>query len=134
MELSRHVLSLVLIPLCVVAAGFSFYRFVIGEDYIVQYEGVCDPEVESCFTACEDDACSSVYHFSSVQKYAAEVHASCGADITDCEAASMCLPTDTFCEIEYCSAETGECQGPGVSSNEQTEEEVVEEDISDEDV
>jgi len=72
-------------------------------DYVVAYEGNCDPYTESCFIGCEDDECTEEYYYSMVQKYAPNVKAQCGVDITDCDAAYECLSEDgDQCEITYC--------------------------------
>jgi len=90
----------------------SFYRFMVVGNYIVEYEGSCDPATESCYIACADDDCIDVYYHTWVQKRNADVYAQCGEDVTDCEAASICIPSDQDCAIEYCDSETDECVGP----------------------
>jgi hypothetical protein len=73
-------------------------------DYVVAYEGDCDPYTENCFVGCEDDECTENYYYSLVQKYAADVKAQCGTDITDCEDAYKCLPEDgDQCDVTYCN-------------------------------
>lgn len=114
MNFKSRPLSYVLVPLCVLAIAASFYRFIVAGDFIVEYEGACDPATESCFFACETEECADVYYFSWVRKHNADVRAQCGTDITDCEAANVCLPTDRACSIAYCDPGTGECVGPGV--------------------
>ncbi|HEY0979221.1 MAG TPA: hypothetical protein VGE23_00020 [Candidatus Paceibacterota bacterium] len=106
MHPSRHLLVLVLVPLIALSAAASYYRFILASDYMVSYEGECDPATESCFEGCEDDTCETTYPYTQMQKYAADLEASCGPDITDCEAASVCLPTDRDCSITYCDAES----------------------------
>ena len=96
-----HILSYILIPLIIVVSVLSYYRFIINQDYVIQYEGICDPAMESCFLGCADDECTEEYGYSIVQKYAADLYAQCGSDITDCEAANMCLPDDRECSITY---------------------------------
>lgn len=81
-------------------------------DYLIEYEGECDPATQECFIGCEDDACSEEYYYVKVQKYAADLYAECGKDITDCESANTCLADDRECSIIYCDAETdgGGCE------------------------
>ncbi|PIZ86732.1 hypothetical protein COX93_03360, partial [Candidatus Nomurabacteria bacterium CG_4_10_14_0_2_um_filter_30_12] len=69
---------------------------------MVSYEGVCDPTIEKCFIGCEDDECTKEYYYSEVQKYAPDLYAECGNDITDCESANICLPEDKECSVSYC--------------------------------
>ncbi|MBU1755080.1 hypothetical protein KKH81_02255, partial [Patescibacteria group bacterium] len=86
-----------------------YERFLVNHDYIVEYEGECDAETESCFVGCEDDECTETYYYSLVEKYAADVRKQCGVDITDCEDANICLESDTHCSVTYCDAESEEC-------------------------
>lgn len=73
------------------------------EDYIVEYEGFCEPEVSSCFVGCEDDECTTEYYYTIVTKNAPQLLEQCGADITDCDFAHICLPKgDEGCSITYC--------------------------------
>jgi hypothetical protein len=72
-------------------------------DYVVAYEGDCDPYTESCFVGCEDDECTEEYYYTLIEKYAPNVKAQCGTDITECDAAYECLPEDGGrCQITYC--------------------------------
>lgn len=93
-----------LAPLIVVMVVVAYVRFMVLNDYVVAYESDCDPYVESCFVGCEDDECTQEYYYSWVQKYAPNVEAQCGIDITDCDVAYECLPEDgDKCEIIYCN-------------------------------
>jgi hypothetical protein len=77
----------------------------VKQDYMVVYEGICDPNSKSCFISCEDDDCTKGHYYSRVEKYAPDLYKECGKDITDCRAASACIPGDHKCSITYC--ETG---------------------------
>lgn len=133
MHPSRHLLVLVLVPLIALSAAASYYRFILASDYMVSYEGECDPATESCFEGCEDDACETTYPYKQMQKYAADLEVSCGTDITDCEAASVCLAADRDCTVTYCDPENLEedesCypaeEEPLESEEEELEESVV---------
>lgn len=94
-----------IILLVIIVSVISYYRFIIKDDYIVGYEGECDPAIESCFVGCEDDECIDEYYYSKVQKYAPDLFSECGPDITDCVEASVCLPTDQECSVIYCDPE-----------------------------
>ncbi|MFZ3011634.1 MAG: hypothetical protein WA060_01390 [Minisyncoccia bacterium] len=89
----------------IVIGVITYYRFMVNHDYIVGYEGECDPATAQCFMGCEDDACTEEYYYSLMQKYAVDLRKECGNDITDCETANICLPEDRFCSITYCDAE-----------------------------
>lgn len=121
MHIRRHILLYALLPLVLISGTASFYRFIVANDYIIEYEGACDPAVESCFVGCEDDECEEPYPYKYMHKYAADVREACGPDIADCEAASVCLPEDTECSIEYCDAsDLGEgCYTPQESDGEE---------------
>lgn len=101
----KHFFSYILIIAILANVGFSYYRFIIKHDYLVGYEGTCDPKIEKCFTGCTDDACTENYYYSQMRKYEPDLFAECGADITDCETASICLPSDRRCSITYCNTE-----------------------------
>ena len=98
----EHFFFLALSLLVVMVGVVSYYRFITRNDYIVEYQGVCDPTREKCFIGCEDDACTKESYYSKVQKYAPDLFAECGKDITGCETANKCLPNDRKCSITYC--------------------------------
>ena len=106
MAFKKHPLLYILLPICAIAILASFYRFMVVGDYIVEYEGACDPSIESCFVCCTDEECSETYFYTMVQKSASDVRAQCGSDITDCEEANVCLAGDMNCVVTYCSADT----------------------------
>lgn len=83
----------------------SFYRFIIKHDYLVGYEGVCDTTIEKCFIGYEEgDSGVEEYYYSKMIKSEFDLYRECGKDITDCEAANMCLPEDRECSVTYCEA------------------------------
>lgn len=88
---------------------FSYHRFMNKQDYMVGYEGVCDPAVDAnkCFEGCDDDACTEKYYYVKMVKYAPDLYKECGEDITDCESANLCLPSDRDCSATYCDPEVG---------------------------
>jgi hypothetical protein len=97
-----NLLILGVIAACSLVAVASYFRFFIDRDYIVSYEGTCDPQTTTCFSGCKDDNCIETYEYSKVQKYGADLYAECGDDITNCQSANICLPTDRKCSITYC--------------------------------
>ncbi len=100
--LHKHFFFFVLALFIVIVGIISYYRFMVRQDYVVSYQGVCDPVKEKCFINCEDDACIKMDYYSNVLKYAPDLYAECGKDITNCEVASVCLPNDHKCSITYC--------------------------------
>ena len=120
-----HILSYVLIPIIILIGVFSYYRFMVEHDYIVGYQGTCDPATGKCFMSCNDDACTQPSYYSEMQKYEPDLYKECGQDITNCDAADACLPTDRNCSIIYCDDRTSDndntCQTPlDTQSNTQT--------------
>ena len=108
-----HILSYVLVPLLLLTIGASYYRFMIAYDYLVRYEGDCDPYTSSCFQYCEDDACTEPFYFAWVTRHADTLRKLCGDnDPLSCEAAFTCSENETKCEITYCDAEidSGACE------------------------
>jgi len=106
MRFKDRILLWTLIPLILVAAGVSFYRFMIATDYLVNYEGPCDPEVAHCYVDCVDDECSEEYYYTIIERHASDVHALCGPDIIDCESAEFCPAHEPQCSVTYCDPET----------------------------
>jgi len=88
----------------------------VKHDYIVGYQGSCDPATGKCFKSCEDDACTKIDYYSEMQKYEPDLFRECGKDITNCEAANTCLTGDRKCSVTYCNKKTSDnnnvCQAP----------------------
>lgn len=97
--------SLILVASIIVVSIFSFYRFIIKQDYIVSYEGKCEITSNNCFLECDNDSCTENHYYSKMQKYAPDLYNECGKDITDCANANICLPNDQKCSITYCDPE-----------------------------
>jgi hypothetical protein len=103
-----------LLVIILITGVFSYLRFIVRHDYIVYYEGECDPALMSCFVGCKDDECTEKYYYSEVQKYTPDLLRECGVFIDDCAGANVCLPTDQKCSITYCDSEVdgGDCALP----------------------
>lgn len=121
MKSNDNILLYILIALLVLCTGYAYYRFMIVHDYIVAYEGKCEPSLHSCFAGCDNDGCADVaYPYTKMQKNETNLYAECGKDITNCDAANTCLPQgDKRCSIIYCDPNAGEtCTTPvGESSS-----------------
>lgn len=118
----EHAMFFVLVPLIVFVGILSFYRFMVKHDYVVGYQGACDPATGKCFMSCNDDSCTTESYYSEMQKYEPDLFKECGKDITNCEAASVCFSSDRKCSKTYCDKETSDnnnvCQTPfGEQSN-----------------
>ncbi len=110
MNFRNNYLTIILTTLFVLLVGSSYLRFVHNYDYQVTYEGDCDPLTESCFVGCEDEECTSEYYYKNVYKSASALYEQCGDNITDCEAAQVCLEAEgDTCFFEYCIPDEGEC-------------------------
>jgi hypothetical protein len=124
MNWRSHLLLLICIPLLLLAMAATYYRFIIAQDYIVQYEGICDPVSENCFTYCEDEACAEPSYYVKVTKTAMNAYKQCGEDVSDCEIANQCQFGEKDCTVEYCSTDAVEqdefCTGPEDGMSEQT--------------
>jgi len=106
-KIRNHFFFYILATLIFVVGVFSYYRFIIKQDYMIGFEGVCDPvaNTNKCFAGCEDDACTKEYYYLKMVKYAPDLYRECGEDITDCESANSCLPGDHDCSETYCNPE-----------------------------
>jgi len=104
---------------------FSYYRFMVKYDYVVGYQGSCDPATGKCFMSCDDDACTKPDYYSEMRKYEPDLYKECGQDITNCDAANVCLPGDRKCSITYCNDKTSDddnpCQTPIVPQQSDTQ-------------
>ena len=124
----NHFFLYVIVTLIFIVGVFSYHRFIIKQDYIVGYEGVCDPAVNTskCFEACDDDACTEKHYYLKMVKYAPDLRKECGEDITDCESANSCLPDDHDCSAVYCDPEV-EGDTCATETNAQNDEDVTKE-------
>ena len=123
MHLRQHFFLYALLLLIILGACGSYYRFMVVHQYTVEYEADCDPATHSCFTGCDDDACTSTYYYARMQKRESDIYNECGPDITDCDDAQSCLSGDANCSLTYCDASAGdECIGPDASLSESEDE------------
>jgi len=111
-HLKRNFFGYTILTLTILAVAASYYRFMVLQDYLVSYEGDCDPYTESCYVYCEDEECSEPFYYSIIERNAAEIYARCGADVTTCDAAYACQPDVDVCTITFCNGATDgdECE------------------------
>lgn len=101
-HLKNHFFKYIVTILTILAVGASYYRFMVSYEYLVSYEGDCNPYTESCFLYCEDDECSDPFFYSIIERQAHEVRALCGEDVTTCDAAYECQDDVDVCTVYYC--------------------------------
>ena len=104
MYFRKNILIYTIGSLLILVALASFYRFMVQGDYIVSYEGSCDPATESCFIECEDEECSAEYYTTKVYRPRAELFEICGTHglMDGCEAADTCENASDECRVVYC--------------------------------
>jgi len=95
----------ILMPIILIIGYISFNRFIINHDYMISYEGDCDPVIENCYIGCEDDECNEKYFYTKIFKYAPDLYEQCGNTIVGCDSANICFINDKNCSISYCDLE-----------------------------
>lgn len=95
----------------------SFYRFYIQQNYLVAYEGECDPTTESCYKYCEDNECTEPFFYSVIERNASITYEMCGPDVTTCDKAYNC-DNDSTCTIYFCDAEIDGIDACAINPNE----------------
>lgn len=102
MHFKKYFLIYTIVPFLILVSAASYYRFMVLNDYMVSYEGVCDPLTEHCFIGCEDEECSIEYYYTEIRRHAVDIYNLCGNDISDCDAAQSCSLSDRACSITHC--------------------------------
>ena len=103
MRFKDNILQYLIILFVIILTSILYFRFIVFHDYVVGYNGACDPTTGKCFESCNDDACSEKSYYSKIQKYEPDIKKECGEDITNCAQANICLSTDRYCSITYCN-------------------------------
>ncbi|NQV88000.1 MAG: hypothetical protein HQ402_00400 [Parcubacteria group bacterium] len=103
MDKKSKILLAVILLVALVAIGYTFYRYVIEEDYLITADASCDPETESCFyIPCEDSDCSTnIDYYKVVTKKAFNVSLCDPAD-SSCDAL-VCKSGEIDCTVTYCT-------------------------------
>ena len=107
MQLRKHFIFYTIVLLTILFVGSSYLRFIVLQDYMISYEVECDTTVNSCFESCTDSECAEKYHYTKVQKNAANLFKQCGDSIVNCKDANVCLTEEkNQCSIRYCDPKT----------------------------
>lgn len=116
---SRYFFTLTILILLFLAILSSYFRFVVQNDYVISFEGWCDPERESCFVnSYEDEECTDPdpknclveYTYKIVEKPVKDYRdqiSECDSenpylDPMECEFAENCSDDEEECSIKYC--------------------------------
>lgn len=110
MFFKRYFLTLTLVPLLLITATATYYRFVVLKNYDITYEVECDPYMENCFASCEERACEDPFYYKYITKHASDLSQLCGEDITDCPAAATCKEGQISCKVTYCFDDPQGCE------------------------
>ena len=95
----EDILVFALVPAFIIVLLISYNRFMIRHDYLIGYEVVCNPAINSCFVNCESGDC---IYYKKIIKYAPDLYKECGNDIRNCETANLCLSSNQHCSVTYC--------------------------------
>lgn len=121
--LQKNFFAISILLLVAFTAIFSFNRFILQADYVVEYKVSCDPTINSCFVGCNDELCADQYTYAKVSRQATNIKKLCGKDITDCEAAQYCEQGENSCEVKYCEGELSiPCTGGSITTESAIEE------------
>ena len=102
----KHFFPIIIVLMTILLVSASFLRFMVEHDYLVSFEGDCDPYTQSCYEDCEDDECTEMYYYSVIERSASEVYALCDTqDVSECDAAYECQPDVEYCEVYFCDPE-----------------------------
>lgn len=107
MQFKKYILLYTLIPLLILTIASTYYRFAVIHDYVVSYEGECDPYKSSCFVGCEDEECTQKYFYTKIERHASDLVRLCGDNVVGCEFSDICSEGEFQCKIEYCG--DGDC-------------------------
>lgn len=103
--IKQHFFFITIMTLLLLLLGASYVRFIVLTDYLVTFEGECDPYTESCFEGCEDDECTEVYYYNLIERHATELYERCGSDVLECDEAFECQKDVNICNITFCDPE-----------------------------
>lgn len=100
----EHFFSITIFLLVILFVIASFYKFIIIHDYVVSYEGDCDPGESSCYVYCETDECDEPFYYTIIERDASHLYNLCGDDVTTCNEAYTCTDDDS-CTIFFCESD-----------------------------
>ena len=106
---TRYYFAIIIFVMVIFAVASSFSRFLVTYDYLISYEGTCDPNEASCFVYCENETCDDPLYYTIIERMAYTLVDLCGENsILDCSAADMCYSDEEYCVIYHCDTETDE--------------------------
>lgn len=108
-HIRRHYFFYIIIGLIFLSVTASFYRFMVSHDYLVRYEGECDPYSQTCYEYCEDEACSEPFYYSWITAHGNDIIANCEKDVTTCDFAYTCVESSE-CTVSYCDPAGDGCE------------------------
>ncbi len=80
---------------------YSFYRFFVEKNYIVEYAIPCNTSEHSCYVRCTEEDCKT---YALMRRIASDIYGVCGASIVNCSYAQSCDTTKNLCTISYCDS------------------------------
>ncbi len=108
--LKNFFFSITIFIFLILLLGASYVRFILNTDYLVLFEGECDPSVASCYQGCNDNDCNDIYYYKLIERDATELYQLCGPSVVDCDKAYTCDNSEKTCNILYCnSTEEDDC-------------------------
>lgn len=107
---------------------FTFYRFIVQKDYLIEGEADCDPTTEKCFiwqctpdSSVNDEACTGnaekdIWYYKLVQKKAANIPLCNPDEDKNCKPLA-CVPEEKDCMEIFCNEQNkidqkAECNDP----------------------
>jgi hypothetical protein len=141
---TSKIVTIVFFLLIGISIGFTYYKYVIQEDYMVKAQAPCDPYTESCFVAVcdpEEEECTGnvdedTTYYKILYRNAQNIPP-CDANSEEgCNASLTCWDGESECEIVACSPdaveEGEECSNSDVYSASHPKEDPNTEEVGDE--
>lgn len=128
MDKKSKILLLAFLVLVTVVVAFTYYRYMIKRDYVIEAQADCDPYAEACFIwqcdpksseegeACTGDPEEDIWYYKIVKRNAMNVPL-CDPNDEECDALTCEPALEKDCEIILCDEETAieqetECNDP----------------------
>lgn len=99
---SKKIYQYIILFLIIVSAGYSFYRYLVKEDFNIYSRVSCDASVENCFIIpCEDGIECESYPYKVVMKNSSSIP-DCNAWAGECEEL-FCEEGEVDCQTLLCT-------------------------------